>query len=71
MLLVDIPEDVDADGVHAECLTHLNAVLPVRTGNTGIVHFGGLYHEGLAVKQEGLVARGERAWFVAGSHHAT
>ena len=59
LLLVDVPEDVDAQRVHAESLAHLDALFPVGTGNTGVMDFGSLHHEGLAVEQEGLVTDSE------------
>ena len=61
LLLMDVPEDVDAHGVHAQRLTHLDAVLPVGTRDTGVVYFGRLHDEGLAVEQEGAFASGKRA----------
>lgn len=51
-----VPEDVDADGVHAERLAHLDAVFPVFARDTRIMQFGGFHHKGRAVKQKGLVA---------------
>ena len=63
--LMEVPEDIDAEGVHTQRLTHLDAVLPVRTGDAGVVHFGCLHHEGLAIEQEGIAAYGE----VTGMHH--
>ena len=62
LLLVDVPEDVDAHGIHAQCLAHLDAVFPVGTRNAGIVNLGRLHDERLSVEQKGLVARGKRAW---------
>ena len=59
LLLVDIPEYVEADGVHAQRFAHLDAVLPVGTGNAGVVEFGGFHDEGFAIEQEGLVAYAE------------
>ena len=58
---MDVPENVDADGVHAQRLAHADAMLPVGARDAGIVNLGGLHDEGLAVEQERLVARGERA----------
>ena len=59
VLFVDVPEGVDADGVHAQCLAHLDAVFPIFGGNARVVHFGGFHHERLPVEQEGLVAYGK------------
>ena len=51
-LFVDVPEDVDAHGVHAQCFTHLDAVVPVSLGNARIVNLCSLHNEGLAIEQE-------------------
>ena len=59
-LLMDIPEHIDTHRVHAQSLTHLNAMIPVSTGNTGIVNLGCLHHERFAVEKERLVTRGKR-----------
>ncbi len=61
LLLVYVPEDVDAECVHAQRLAHLDALLPVGSRDAGVVYFGGLDDEGLAVEQECLVAHGEGA----------
>ena len=37
LLLMDIPEHIEADGIHAKSLAHLDAMLPVGTRNTRIV----------------------------------
>ena len=58
-LLMDVPEDIDADGVHAQCLAHLDAMLPVGAWDARIVNLGSLDHKGFAVKQKRLVACGE------------
>ena len=55
-LLVQVPEYVDADGIHAESLAHLDAVLPILTRNTWIMNLRRLNHKWLSVKKEGLVA---------------
>ena len=52
LLLVDVPEDVDAHGVHAQRLAHLDAMLPVSLGNARVVNLCSLHHERLAVEQE-------------------
>jgi len=56
---MDVPENVDAYGIHAQRLAHLDAVLPIRTRDARIVNLGCLHHERLSVQQEGLVAHGE------------
>ena len=61
LLFMDVPEDVDTHGIHAKRLTHLDTMLPVRPRNTGVMNFGSLYDERLAVKQESLVACGKSA----------
>ena len=48
-LFMDIPEYIDAEGVHAKRLTHLDAMLPVRTRDTRIMHFSCLYDKRFAV----------------------
>ena len=58
-LLMDVPENVDADGIHAQRLAHLDAVLPIRARDARIVNLCRLYHERLSIQQEGLVAHGE------------
>ena len=37
LLLMDIPEHIEADGIHAKSLAHLDAMLPVGARNTRIV----------------------------------
>ena len=61
LLLMDIPEDVDAHGIHAQRLAHLDAVLPVGSRDAGVVDFGSLHDERLAVEQECALAHGKRA----------
>ena len=61
LLLMDVPEHVEAQRVHAQRLAHLNAMLPVGARNTRVVHFGSLHHKGLSVQKECLVAHGKRA----------
>ena len=36
---MDIPEDIDADGVHTESFTHLHAVLPILSRYARVVYF--------------------------------
>ena len=54
--LVEIPEYVDAQGVHSQGFAHLDAVLPVGARNARIVHLGRLHHEGLAVEHKAALA---------------
>ena len=58
-LLMNVPENVDADGIHAQRLAHLDAMLPIGTRDARIVNLGRLHHERLSVQQKGLVAHGE------------
>jgi hypothetical protein len=55
LLLVDVPEDVDADGVHTQRLAHLDAMFPIFAGDTGVVYFGSLHSERVAVEKKLLV----------------
>ena len=52
-LLMDIPERIDTDRVHAECLAHLNTMLPVFGGDTGVMYLRRLNHKWFAIQQEG------------------
>ncbi len=54
--LVGIPERVQTHRIHAQGLAHLDALVPVLAGYTGVVELGSLYHKGLAVEQECAVA---------------
>ena len=58
-LLMDVPENIDTDGIHSQRLAHLDAVLPIGTWDARIVNLGSLHHERLSVQQEGLVAHSE------------
>ena len=58
--LVEVPEDVDAHGVHALRLDHADAVLPVLAGDTGEVHLARLDDERTAVEEERAFADFER-----------
>ena len=53
---MDVPEHVDADGVHTQGFAHLDAMLPIGTWNTGVVHLCGLYYKGLSIEQKGLLS---------------
>ena len=46
-LLMDIPERIDTDRIHAECLAHLNTMLPVFGGDTGVMYLRALITNGL------------------------
>ena len=61
LLFVDVPEDVDTDGVHTQRLAHLDAVFPVFAGDAGVVYFGGLHGEAVAVEQKLTVTNLEGA----------
>ena len=58
-LLVDVPEDIETDGVHPESLAELDSVFPVWARDSWVVQFGSLHDERLSVKQESLVSRSE------------
>ena len=62
-LLMYVPEDVEADGVHAKRLAHLNAVLPVFAWNTWVVQLSCLNNKWLAIQEECLVANSKVAAF--------
>ena len=57
--LMDVPEHVEAERIHAERFAHLDALLPIRTGDAGIVHLGGLDDERLSIEQKAAFAYGE------------
>lgn len=50
---MDIPERIDTDRIHAECLAHLNTMLPVFGGDTGVMYLRRLNHKWFAIQQEG------------------
>jgi hypothetical protein len=51
-LFVNIPEHIDADGVHAQSLAGADTMLPIWTRNTRVVNFSSLYYERLSIQQE-------------------
>ena len=52
VLLVDVPENINTNGVHAQCLRHLDAVVPISTRNAGVVHFCCLHDERFSIQHE-------------------
>ena len=58
---MDVPENIKANGVHAECLAHLDALFPIGTRDAGIMKLGSFDHKGLAIQQECVLAGGEIA----------
>ena len=58
---MDVPEDIEANGVHAERFAHFNALFPVGTRDAGIVKLGCFDHKGLAIQQKSVFAGGEIA----------
>jgi hypothetical protein len=60
---VYVPENVDANGVHAQCLAHPDAVFPIWSGDARIVNFGRFYHKRLAIEQKCAFTDGEIAVF--------
>ena len=74
-LLVDVPEHVEAEGVHAKRLAHFYAVLPVGARYARVVHFGSFHDKRLSVEEECAFACFERSLrFLRerrhGKHHA-
>ena len=69
--LVDIPEHIQAQRVHAQCLAHLDAVFPVGTRNAGIMHLGSLDDKRLAIEQESIVANHELVTQHTSRYHAS
>ncbi len=65
---MNIPKNIEADGVHAQSLTHLNPVFPIRARDARIVKFGGLDHKGLAIEFKSLLGGDERACLMALRH---
>ena len=51
-LFVQVPENVEADCVHAQCFARFDTLLPVGFGNTRIVDFGGFHHHGISVQEK-------------------
>ena len=57
--LVDVPEDVGGDGIEAHGFGHAQAIAPVFTWDTGVVHFAGDDAEGFAIEEELAVGGAE------------
>ena len=55
-LLVVVPENVEADGVHTKRLAHLDAVFPISTGYARIVELCSTHHKRPAIEQKMTVA---------------
>src|SRR5947199_4673239 len=49
---MDVPENVGADGVKAHRMGHTQAVLPILTRDSRVMHLAAANDEGLAVEQE-------------------
>jgi hypothetical protein len=66
--LVQVPEDVGAEGVEAHGAHFAHAVAPVGAGNARVMHLAGADQEGLAVEEELVAARreGARLWLREG-----
>ena len=58
-LLVDVPEYVDADSVHAEGFAHPDAMLPILAWDSRIVELCGFDDDRLSVEEESTFASGE------------
>ena len=63
-LFVNVPEHIDTEGVHAQGLTELDAMFPIRARDAGVMHLSSLHDKRLAVEQEGFVAHRE----ITGTH---
>ena len=61
-----VPKDIQAKRVHSQSFAHLDALLPIGTRDAGIMHFGGLDDERLAVKEECFVSYSESFGFGRG-----
>ena len=60
-LFVQVPENVEADGIHTQCLARLDALLPIGLGDTRIVDFGSFHHHRLSIQEKCAFSRFERA----------
>ena len=58
-LLMNVPKDIEADGVHAERLAHFDSVFPVGSRDARVVKFRGFDDERFAVHEERSFADGE------------
>ena len=56
-LFVNVPEHIQTDGVHPHSLAHLDAMLPIFFGNSGIMDFCRPDNKGLAVQKESTVSQ--------------
>ena len=56
LLLMNVPEHIEAQRIHAECLTHLDTMFPIGTRDAWIMYFGSLHDERLAIEQEGSLS---------------
>ena len=68
LLLVDIPEHIEADCIHAQSLAHLDAMFPVGTRDTRIMQLGSLHHERFTIQEECLITCGKSSTFFGGHH---
>ena len=55
-LFMDIPKDIDTNGIHPQCFAHLNTMFPIGLRDTGVMKFGGLHHKWFTVQQKGILA---------------
>jgi hypothetical protein len=56
---MSVPEDVGGDGIEAHGFGHAQAIAPVFTWDTGVVHFAGDDAEGFAIEEELAVGGAE------------
>ena len=51
-LFMEVPKNIQANRIHAQRLTLLDAMLPISTRDARVMQFGCLYHKRLSVEQE-------------------
>ena len=66
-LFMQVPKDIKTKCIHAQCLTHFNAVLPIFTRNTRIMNLGSLNNKRFAVQQESILSGFKCAGLIAGT----
>ena len=69
--LDNVPEDVDADGVHSQSLAHLNSVFPVLARDSRIVNLSRVNNKWLTIEQKCVLTSGESTFLLCVSRHAT
>ena len=56
LLFMDVPENIKAQRVHAECLAHLDTMFPIGTGDARIMNLSSLDNKWFAIEEEGSLA---------------